>query len=122
MTETPIVMKVGMAVAFVGAIIAFVAMAQAWNGTVDSLGYVGVDMAVSMMFFATAGSLSTYSPVKGSTVVLLAAIAIAFSIVAAIYGAMDPFCTVVLVILGAVCVFIGNLPITKEYVDANRVI
>ena len=122
MSETPNTMKLGMAVAFIGAIIAFVAMARAWTGDVDSTPYVGVDMAVAMIFFAAAGCFSSYSPVKGSTVLVISALTIAFSVVAAIYGAMEPIVAVVLVILGAICIFLANLESTKTYVDTNRII
>ncbi len=122
MSETPSTMKLGMAVAFIGAIIAFVAMAQAWDGEVESTPYVGVDMAVAMVFFAVAGCFSAYSPVKASTVLVLSALTIAFSVIAAIYGAMMPILAVVLVILGVLCVFLANLDSTKTYVETSRII
>ena len=108
--------------AFLGAIAGFVSMAQAWDGTVDSAPYVGIAMAVAMIFFAVAGAFSTYSPVKGSTVLVLSALAIAFSVIAAIYGAVAPICGVLLVIYGVVCVFCANLPSTKEFIETSRVI
>ena len=115
-------MKLGMAVAFIGAIIAFYTMIQAWTGEVESAPYVGIDMAAAMLFFAAAGCFSSYSPVKGSTVIVISALAIAFSIIAAVYGAMEPIFAIVLVILGAVCVFCGNLPSTQDYIEEARII
>jgi hypothetical protein len=122
MSDMPNTMKVGMAVGFIGAIIALVAMSMTWAGTVDSAALVGLDMAAAMMFFAVAGTMSSYSPVKASTIVVLSAIAIAFSVVASIYGAMEPICGVILVICGIVCVAVGGMPSTSEYVETNRVI
>jgi hypothetical protein len=122
MSEMPNTMKVGMAVGFIGAIIALVAMSMTWNGTVESAALVGVDMAAAMMFFAVAGTFSKYSPVKANTIVVLSAIAIAISIVAAIYGAMWPIIAVVLVICGLVCAAVGGMSSTVDYVETNRVI
>jgi hypothetical protein len=122
MSEMPNTMKLGMAAAFIGAIIAFFTMAQAWNGSVDSLTLVGVCMATAMIFFAVAGCFSTYSPVPGSTAVVLSALAIAFPFIAAIYGAMLPIYALFLVLLGVVCIFCANLPSTKDYIETNRVI
>ena len=122
MSDQPNTMKIGMLVAFIGAIIAFVAMASTWDGSLDSAPYVGVDMAVAMIFFAVAGCFSTYSPVKGSTVLVLSGLTVAFSVIAAIYSAMEPIVAVILVILGVVCMVIANLPSTRDYVENARII
>ena len=122
MNAMPATMKLGMAAAFIGAIIAFASMAMIWDGDLDKAPLVGVALATTMCFFATAGCFTSYSPVKASTVVVLSAIAIAFALVAGIYGANSAIVTVVLVILGAICVFCGNLDTTKDYVEANRMV
>lgn len=122
MSEMPPTMKIGLAAAFIGAIVAFIAMASAWTGDVSSAGYVGVDMAVAVVFFGVAGSFTTYSPVRGNTIIVLAAIAVASSIIGGICGAMPAYMTVILLILGLVCLFVANMSTTKDYVDGNRVI
>ena len=122
MTTQPNTMKLGMAIAFIGAIGAFVSMAMAWNGTVESAPIVGLNMLVVMCFFAVAGSFSTYSPVKGSTVIVLSALPVVFSIIAIIHGAMSPVCGVFFAILGIACIVLARLPTTKDYVEANRLI
>ncbi len=122
MSEMPNTMKLGMAAAFLGAICAFISMAMAWDGGVDSTALVGIDMAVAVVFFGVAGSFTPYSPVKGSTIVVLSAIATAASIIGGIYGALPVYFAIILTILGIVCVVIGNFSSTKDYVDANRVI
>ncbi|MBR4685604.1 MAG: hypothetical protein IKP04_03665 [Candidatus Methanomethylophilaceae archaeon] len=122
MSAMPNTMKIGMGVAFVGAIIAFASMAYAWDGTVECTPCVGINMVVSMVFFAVAGCFSSYSPVKGSTVIVLSALTVAFTVIAAIYGAMMPILAIILVILGILCVAIGSMGSTKNYVDTNRVI
>jgi len=115
-------MKLGMAVAFIGALIAFVAMIFAWNGDIDDAPLVGADMAVAMMFFAVGGCFSAYSPVKASTILVLTVLAIAFSIVAAYFGAMMIVFAVILVILGFICIVFANSSGTKDYVETNRII
>jgi len=122
MSEMPVTMKIGMAAAFLGAIVAFGSMAWAWNGSVDSAALVGLDMAAAMMFFAVVGSFTTYSPVRGNTVVVLAALATAMPIVAGIFGAMSVFFALVCIVLGLVCIGIASFASTRDYVDANRVI
>jgi len=115
-------MKLGMALAFLGAIGAFVSMAMAWSGFVESAPIVGLDMLAAMVFFAVAGCFSTYSPVKAPTVVVLSALSIAFSVIAAIFNAMNPIVCIILVAFGIICMFCGNLPSTKDYIDANRLV
>ncbi len=122
MSSVPNIMKLGMAMAFIGAIIAFVAMAYAWDGTVESAPNIGVCMAVATIFFAVAGSFSTYSPVKDTTVFVLSLLTIAFSILGGVYGAIDPVITVFLAIIGAVCVFCANSPVTSAYIEEARII
>lgn len=122
MSEMPNTMKLGMAMAFLGAIGAFASMAMAWTGFVESAPIVGLDMLAAMVFFAVAGCFSTYSPVKGSTVVILSALSIAFTVIAAIFGAMNPIVCVILVIFGIICMFCGNLDSTKDYIEANRLV
>ncbi|AMK13167.1 hypothetical protein AUP07_0107 [methanogenic archaeon mixed culture ISO4-G1] len=122
MSAMPSTMKLGMAIAFLGAIVAFASMAFAWDGTVECAPLVGINMASAMMFFAVAGCFSTYSPVKASTIVALSAVAIAMALLAGIFSAMMPVICVFLVILGVVCLMCGNLPSTKDFVETNRVI
>jgi len=122
MSEMPNTMKIGMAAAFIGAVCAFIAMASIWTGEIDSLGLVGVDMAVAVIFFGVAGSFTSYSPVKGTTIMVLSAIATGASIIGGIYGAIPAAAAVFLAILGVVCILIANLGSTRDYVDSNRVI
>lgn len=122
MNATPNIMKLGMGLAFVGAICSFVAMAMVWDGSVGTAAIVGVDMAVALIFFAVAGCFSTYSPVKTSTITVLSAIAVAAAIIAAIFGGMNVVLAVILAILGALCVFCSTSDSTKSYVETNRVI
>ena len=122
MSAMPNTMKLGMAAAFVGAIVAFVSMAMLWDGNIDTAPSVGIAMATAMIFFAVAGSFTSYSPVKGSTVLVLSAIAIGFSIIAGVYGSVSILAAIILIALGAVCVFCANLDTTKDYVDTNRMI
>lgn len=122
MSEMPNTMKLGMGCAFLGAIVAFASMAAVWDGSVESATLVGVDMAVAMMFFAVAGSLSAYSPVKGETVTVLSSLATAVAIVAGIIGAMTVFFTLVCAALGVVCIVVSSLQSTRDYVGNSRVI
>ncbi len=122
MSSTPNTMKLGMAIGYIGAIASFVCMAIAWDGSVDSAALVGLDMATAMMFFATAGCLSSYSPVKASSITVIGAIAAAFAVISSVFGAMDPVCGVFLVILACICIAVANFSSTKDFVETNRVI
>ena len=122
MSAMPNTMKLGMAAAYLGAIGAFASMAMIWTGDLSNAGLIAADLIVVMMFFATAGCFSSYSPVKGNTVVVISALTIAFTAVATFYGAMGLFPCILLMAFGIVCVVCGNLSSTKDYVDTNRVI
>ena len=77
-------MVAGSAVGLFGGIIALAVMAATWDGTLDCIVKVGLDMLVSVSFFAAAGTFMKYSPVQGSTMVVLSALAVAFTLVALI--------------------------------------
>lgn len=120
MTATPKTMALAMGLGFIGAIGALVAMAYAWKGTVDSASLVGLDMLVALIFFAVAGCFSSQTPVKSDTVVVISALAIAFVIVATMYGAMPIWAGFVFFAIGAICIVCGCLPSTKNYIDTKK--
>lgn len=120
MGAMPSKMKIGAAAGFVGAILALAFMAAAWDGSTDAIYVVGLDMLVSMMFFAAAGTFMKYSPVQGSTMPVLSALIIVFTIIAQIYGAFEIWQTIVLLILGAVCLLCAACPAVTGWVDGNR--
>lgn len=120
MGAMPKKMSFGMGIGFIGGILAVVAMAQTWNGTVDSIYLVGLDLLVLTAFFAVAGTFSKYSPVKGSTMALLSAVAIAVSAVALFYEALPLWMGIVLIVLGLVALLCAACPTVTGWVDANR--
>jgi len=120
MGAMPSKMKIGAAAGFVGAILALAFMAAAWDGSTDAIYVVGLDMLVSMMFFAAAGTFMKYSPVQGSTMPVLSALIIVFTIIAQIYGALEIWQTIVLLILGAACLLCAACPTVAGWVDGNR--
>lgn len=115
-------MKIGTALGFLGGIIALAAMAASWEGDIDSMYLVGLNMFVAVMFFAVAGTFTRYSPVRGSTVVVIGAVAAAAVIIAALYGATYLWISALLLIIAAVCIMIGACPHVTKWVDSNRVI
>lgn len=122
MGAMPQKMVFGVAVGFIGGILALAAMAYAWNGTVDSMTLIGLDMLVAVLFFAVAGCFTKYSPVPGSTIAVLSAICVAFTLIAMFYEAMFMWLGVILVVLGIVNVIFAVSPSVTKWVDSNRVI
>lgn len=115
-------MKIGTGLGMVGGIIALAAMAASWEGDVDSMYLVGLNMLVAVMFFAAAGTFTQYSPVSGNTVVVLSGVAGAVTIIAALYGATYLWISAILLIIAAVLVAIAACPHVTKWVDSNRVI
>ena len=113
-------MVAGSAIGLFGGIIALVVMAFAWDGTLDCMVNVGLDMLVSVAFFAAAGTFMKYSPVQGSTMVVLSALTVAFTIVAILYNAMGLGVGLVLIVLGIVAILCAACPTVTSWVDANR--
>ena len=113
-------MVAGSAVGLFGGIIALAVMAATWDGTLDCIVKVGLAMLVSVSFFAAAGTFMKYSPVQGSTMVVLSALAVAFTLVALIYGAMSIGFGLVLIVLGIVAILCAACPTVTSWVDANR--
>ena len=120
MGAMPKKMMLGAGAGFVGAIFALAIMALAWDGNSDTIYNLGFILLVSMAFFAAAGTFMKYSPVQGSTMVVLSALTIGFTIIAQIYGAFEIWQTIVLVIIGVVCVLCAACPTVTTWVDANR--
>lgn len=113
-------MVAGAAIGLVGGVIALAAMSFAWDGTLDCMVSVGLDMLVSVAFFAAAGTFMKYSPIQGSTMVVLSALAVAFTVIALLYEAMPLWVGLILIVLGAVAVLCSACPTVTKWVDANR--
>ncbi len=120
MSAQPKKMIAGMAVGLVGAIIALAAMAYSWNGDVDSIYNVALNMLVAMMFFAVAGGFSKQAPVAGKTLVVLTAVNVAFAVIATIYSATFIQVEFVLVVLAVVEVLCAACPKVIKWIDNTR--
>lgn len=120
MSAMPKKMIAGVAIGFLGGVIAIAAMAQAWDGTLDSTGVVAINMLVAMMFFAVAGGFTSYAPVKGKTLIVLAAINAAFVVASAAYSATFVPVNGLLLILAAVLILCAACPTVTKWVDATR--
>lgn len=120
MGAMPKKMVAGAIIAMFGGIVAFAAMANAWDGSLDCVYSVGLNMLVSVAFFAAAGTFMKYSPVQGSTMIVLSALTIAFTIIALVYGAMAIWMGFLLIALGAAAVLCAACPTVTSWVDSNR--
>lgn len=120
MSAQPKKMIAGMAIGLVGAIIAFAAMAYSWDGNLDNIYSVALNMLVAMMFFTIAGGFSKQTPVMGKTLIVLAALNVAFSIVALVYSSTFIEIEVVLIILAVVEVLCAACPKVTKWIDTTR--
>lgn len=121
MAETPRKMVFGLALGLVGGIIAMIGVAQAWDGSLDSMSLVGLNLLVACMFFAAGGAFSTTAPVKGSTILVLAAANEACVFISMMYGAADIVLNLVLAVIGVVIILFAACPHVEKWVDANRI-
>ena len=121
MTATPKKMVFGAALGLIGGIIAIAAMAASWNGTVDSMYDVGLNMLIACMFFAVAGSFSRFTPVEGRTILALAAVCEAVVLLGIFYSAFDFVLYLVLAVIGAVNILFAACPTVTSWVDTNRI-
>ncbi len=115
-------MKFGIALGLLGGIIALVAMAYSWGGELDDMYPVGLNMLVAVMFFAAAGTFTKYSPVKGDTVLVISALAMTVTVIAAVYEATFLWVSILLAVIAVCCILIGACPNTSKWVDNNRVV
>lgn len=113
-------MTAGVAVGFLGGIIALAAMAYSWTGDLDNLTAVALNMLVATMFFAVAGGFSSYAPVKGKTLIVLAAICAACVVIATAYSATFLAIEVVLIILAAIEILCAACPTVTRWIEAAR--
>lgn len=121
MTDTPKKMVFGAALGLIGGIIALGAMAASWDGTLDCMTLVGLNMLVAVMFFAVAGAFTKYTPVQGTTVLVLAAVCEAMVFLSILYEASYIWLNLILAVLGAVNILFAACPGVVSWVDAHRI-
>lgn len=120
MSAMPKKMVAGVAVGFLGGVIAIAAMAHAWTGDLSNTSAVALNMLVAMMFFAVAGGFTSYAPVKGKTLIVLAAINAAFVVIAAAYSSTFVVLELFLLILAVIEILCAACPTVTKWVDATR--
>ncbi len=121
MSAIPKKMVFGTALGLIGGIIGIAAVACAWDGTLDSLTLVGLNMLVACMFFAVAGAFTKFTPVQGSTVLVLAAVCEAMVILSMLYEASYVWLNLILAVIGAVNILFAACPTVTSWVDTNRI-
>lgn len=120
MSSMPKKMIAGVAIGFLGGIIAIAAMAQSWTGSLDSINAVALNMLVATTFFAVAGAFTRCAPVKGKTIVVLAAINAACVVVATAFSATFLAVEGILIILAAIEILCAACPTVSKWVDTAR--
>ncbi len=121
MAKLPKKMVFGAALGLIGGIIAIAAVAVAWDGTVDSMSLVGLNLLVACMFFAVGGAFTRQTPVQGSTVLVLATICEAVILLSILYKGSYLWLNLILAIIGAVNILFAACPTVTSWVDANRI-
>ncbi len=121
MAAMPKKMVFGFALGMLGGIVALIAMAYAWDGTVDCMPIVGLNMLVAAMFFAVAGTFTKNVPVPGNTMVVLAAFCEAMVILSILYDGANIWLNLALAVLGAANILFAACPTVSMWVDAQRV-
>ena len=121
MAAMPKKMIFGVALGLLGGIIALAAMFVAWDGTLDSMTLVGLNMLVTVMFFAVAGTFTRHVPVPGNTVLVLATVCEAAVVVSVLYEATYFWLNLILLVIGAANILIAACPAVTKWVDAERI-
>ncbi len=122
MAPMPSKMKIGFALGLIGGIYALIAMAVSWNGDLDSMATVGLNMLIAVMFFATAGTFTKYAPVAGRTVLIISVLTLAVVILGFVHDATFNHALLIMAILALACILIGACPNTAKWVDNSRLI
>lgn len=122
MTVQPNDMKIGSTLGVVGGIISIAALAYGWDGGLEGLYGVGLNMLCAVMFFALAGAFTKYSPMAGKSVAGICAVTIAAVVIGMLYSATFLWVSILLLIIAAVCLLIAACPNTSNWIDGNRVI
>ena len=120
MSAMPKKMIAGVAVGFLGGIIAIAAMAYSWTGGLDCLGAVSINMLIATMFFAVASGFTSYAPVKGKTLVVLAVVLAASTVFAAAYATTFVAIEVVMIVLAIIEILCAACPTVTKWVDTAR--
>lgn len=122
MAPMPNKMKFGFGLGMLGGVIAIAAMAYSWQGDIDSIYMVGLNMLVAVMFFGAAGTFTNYSPVSGNTALVISGAAFAVTVIAALYEATFIWVSVILALIALCCILVAACPNVTKWVDGNRTI
>ena len=121
MSAMPKKMMAGLGIGLAGGIVALGAMAYAWDGSLDSLTAVGINMLISILFFAVAGCFTKEAPVAGNSIAVISAVCFATIVLAFLCDTTMFWVILLLGVLAVAEIAVACCPTVVRWVDSVRV-
>lgn len=115
-------MKFGFGLSMFGAVVSMIAMAYAWTGELDDMYPVGLNMLAALMFFASAGTFTKYTPVNGNTTLIISAMALAVVGIGALYESTLLWVSILLAAVAVCGILVAACPNTSRYIEDSRIV
>ena len=120
MNYKPSKAKYGAALSMLGGLAAFVAVILAFEGTETSIRYVVVNMLLMVLFFAVGGALMAGGPGSWGTVTAISAVTVSVAVLVTLYGSVDVWIGLFLILIGVFVVLIVACPTTGRWIKSDR--
>jgi len=120
MEKVPRIVKMGSAFGFLGGVISIFCLAIFFTADSDMLSVMGVYMLAAVMFFALAGGLARNGPWSWNVLLLMTFLTISCVGCSVIFGSMDLYAGIVLVLIGALIVLSLAMPSSKIWTNRMR--
>ncbi len=112
--------KIGGALGFLGGLIAMICIAMYFVPEESTLIDMGVYMLIAIMFFALAGGLARTGQWSWEVLLLMSFLTIGVVGAAVVFGAVDLYIGILLVIIGALITVNVAMPSSKTWADRMR--
>lgn len=121
METVPRIVKVGGAFGFLGGLVSIICLAIFFEADEHVLVDMGAYMLFAVMFFALAGGFAKGGQWQWDILLLMAFLTIGAVGCAVVFGAVDLYAGVILVLIGALIVVSLTVPSSKNWANRMRV-
>ena len=117
----PMFIRIGCALGFIGGLVSMVCLALFFQESNSALAEMGAYMLIAVMFFGLAGGLTKTGPWNWNALLLMTFLTISAVGCSAVFGIVDIYSAVILVLIGALIVVILSAPSSRTWGNMIRV-
>ncbi|AIZ57188.1 hypothetical protein Mpt1_c13260 [Candidatus Methanoplasma termitum] len=117
---TPRIIKIGSALGFIGGLLCIFCLAFFFEADESMLSRMGVYMLLAVMFFALAGGLSKGGQWTWNVLLLMTFLTISAVGCSVVFGIVDLYVAIILVVLGALIIISLVMPSSKIWANLAK--